>query len=97
MKQPCIRNCKFIKGDKCTLYQQKLIVGDFDDPYDKGRVLMFAKCTDCQEKEISCSIDDKIRDIYSFYHAFREEMDILFSELDRLVDKRNTQTAGNVF
>lgn len=87
-KEQCIGHCKFLKDGICELYEAALQMQDFPDPYDKGRLLTYAKCDDCMEKELSCSIDEKVREIYSFYHAFREEMDILFLELDCLVDKR---------
>jgi len=90
MKEPCIKNCKFIKNERCTLYHTKLMSDTFPDPYDNGRVLTLVKCDDCREKEISCSIDNKIRDIYSFYQAFTEEMDIQFQELDAFVIKRKS-------
>lgn len=89
MKQEsCLWKCKYNDDGLCTLYHQRLKVMTTPDPYDDGLVLSYSKCTDCMEKEISCAIDDKVRDIYSFYHSFREEMDILFGDLDTLIDKR---------
>lgn len=87
-QEQCIRHCKFNKNGICELYDVKLEKGNFPDPYDNGIITTWQKCVDCMEKELSCSIDDKIRDIYSFYHAYTEEMDILFLELDKLVIKR---------
>lgn len=81
-------DCKFNNDGICALYESKLPLIVLPDPYDEGLVMRYGKCTDCMEKELSCSIDDKVRDIYSFYHSFREEMDILFEELDKLVTKR---------
>ncbi|MCK5019158.1 MAG: hypothetical protein KAS32_19005 [Candidatus Peribacteraceae bacterium] len=89
MKQErCMSGCKFGENDRCLLYDTKLQQVLAPDPYDKGQVLSNMKCIDCMEKEISCSIDTKIREVYSFYEAFKQEMDILFAEVEILVDKR---------
>ena len=61
----------------------------------KQTVTSIGKCEECLEKEISCDIDDKIRDIQTFYQAFTHEMDILFNDLDKLVDRRKEIYKGD--
>lgn len=78
--EPCIPNCKFNREGKCDLYSLPLRSSESID----------CKCDECMEKEISCSIDNKIREIYSFYHSFVHEMDILFKDIDKLVDRRKS-------
>lgn len=87
-REACIKGCKFNKKGNCRLYKTRLKEKSFPDPHDKGKILLWAKCVDCMEKEVSCSIDIKIREIYSFYDSFTYEMDILFKELEVLVVKR---------
>lgn len=88
MKEACLHKCKFIKEGICELYRTKLEIEDAPDPYDQGVVRTFVKCNDCMEKELSCSIDDKVREVYAFYEAYKQETDILFTELETLISKR---------
>jgi hypothetical protein len=93
--EPCIRKCKFRDNNKCELYGVKLKKKVIPDPYDSGFVEYWCKCEECLEKEISCSIDDKIMEVYSFYHAFTQEMNILFSELDSMIQRRKDIYKGD--
>lgn len=96
-KDPCIKGCKYlvlegktlpVQPDQCELYGITLNRMLVSDPYDPGMISVCCKCTDCMEKEISCSIDEKLRELYSFYRSFVQEMDDQFSELDTLIVKR---------
>lgn len=89
-KEACLKNCDFQVNGKCELYKIRLQRDTVPDPYDEGVVETFVKCQDCLEKEISYDIDDKVMEIYSFYHAFTAEMDNLFKELDKLVKRRKS-------
>lgn len=89
-KEACLKNCRFLYNGRCELYKSKLGYDKAPDPYDEGFVETFVKCQDCMEKEISYDIDDKVMEIYSFYHAFTAEMDGLFNELDKLVKRRKS-------
>lgn len=97
IKEACIRNCKYkvqssdgspSHPDQCELYGTTLSRMLIPDPYDKGVISVYCKCNDCLEKEMSCSIDTKIREIYSFYSSFTQEMDILFKELTQMSRRR---------
>jgi len=88
--EACLKKCKFRNKAKCTLYKTRLVKNFFPDTYDDGRMERWTKCVDCMEKEISCDIDNKILEVYSFYSAFTQEMNILFDELDTLADRRRS-------
>ena len=87
-KDVCIPNCKFNKRGSCSLYHATLGEIVIPDPELDRDICTHLKCEDCMEKELSCSIDDKIRDITTFYSCFTEEMDLLIAELDVLVKER---------
>jgi hypothetical protein len=106
-KDPCIAGCKYLVvgretlptySDQCELYGTTLNRMLVPDPYDKGVISVCCKCVDCMEKELSCSIDEKVREVYSFYRSFVQEMDAQFSELELLIIKRESiyQNKGDV-
>jgi hypothetical protein len=88
IKEVCIPNCKFSEKGVCKLYGVGIKQTTIPDPYDKGNLQTFLKCDECMEKELSCSIDDKVRDLHTFHQAYTHEMDMLFDELGKLVDRR---------
>lgn len=78
----CLDTCKFKDEERglCVLYDTIIHI-------DEDNISHF-KCLECMDRDISCSIDTKVREIYSFYHSFTQEMDIMFRELEALVNKR---------
>jgi hypothetical protein len=85
-KEACIPGCKYNHFQcKCELYNVPIRIETVD--VIKG-FTQWCKCEECMEKELSCLIDENIREIYSFYHAFTQEMNIQFSELESLVKRR---------
>ncbi len=104
-KDPCLKGCKYFVPEsntaptypnQCELYGITLNRMLVPDPHDPGYVSVCCKCVDCMEKELSCSIDEKIREVYSFYKSFTQEMDIQFSELETLVAKREDIYKGEI-
>ena len=78
----CLASCKFKNEEKglCVLYDTIIRVDEDNTSH--------LKCLECMDRDVSCSIDTKVREIYSFYHSFTQEMDIMFRELEALVNKR---------
>jgi len=104
-KDPCLKGCKYLVlgnevtpsySDQCELYGTTLNRMLVPDPYYPGMVSVCCKCVDCMEKELSCSIDEKVREVYSFYRSFVQEMDIQFSELEQLIVKRESIYKGDI-
>jgi len=104
-KDPCLTGCKYLVignevtpsySDQCELYGTTLNRMLIPDPHDPGMISVCCKCVDCMEKELSCSIDEKIREVYSFYRSFVQEMDIQFSELEQLITKRESIYKGEI-
>lgn len=86
----CDTNCKYQKQGICDLYNTKLKYIDTPDPYDSGVVRSWQKSNSCIEKEVDYMIDSKIMEIYSFYSSFLEEMNMLFDQVSKLIDKRKS-------
>jgi hypothetical protein len=82
--EACIPGCKYNHLQcKCELYNVPINLHNIDDG-----TTHWCKCEECMEKELSCLIDENVREIYSFYHAFTQEMNIQFSELENLIKRR---------
>ena len=76
-------------GYICTLYDSIVLDTAFvKDEFDAGVTQTCLKCEDCQEKELSTSIDNKIDEIKDLYNVFVYEMDLLMDELEVLKIKR---------
>jgi hypothetical protein len=95
-KDPCLKGCKYEMDDVCVLYGVNLNRMLIPDSFDPGMKSVCCKCPDCMEKEISCSIDEKIREVFSFYKSFTQEMDVQFSELETLIVKREDIYKGEL-
>jgi len=93
--EPCLSKCKFLRSKDnqifCALYDMTELEQDtISDPYDDGFVLVPFKCEDCTEKELSTLIDNKLQEIKDMYNVFVYEMDLLFSEMDELQERRRS-------
>ncbi len=87
--EPCLSKCRFLTVNMgltsyCKLYDQEIKNIILKDEYDSGYNQTSIKCQDCQEKELSVSIDDKIDEMKDLYNVFVYEMDALMNELDKL-------------
>jgi hypothetical protein len=59
------------------------------DPHDERYIhIKILKCQDCAEKELSTLIDNKQQEIKDMYNVFVYEMDLLFSEMNELQERR---------